>query len=294
MITIKLQGGLGNQLFQYATALALAHQHDTSVAFDLSFFQNLKHNTAVTPRVFELGAFGLIPVQPPLADRLAYGLIKIPLNRTVQQLVRHWYSVTDYREQSFRYDPAIMNSTSQHTHLSGYFQSELYFKCIERVVRSKLNFKEKAKDKVAATIRATNSVSLHIRRGDYANNPTTHNYHGLCSLDYYERAAAYLAQRIGDSHFFVFSDDLAWARKHLVLPWPVTFVENCMVTEAYKDMQLMSLCRHHIVANSSFSWWGAWLNTSQNKIVVCPKRWFTNETAQNQTVDLIPKAWIRI
>lgn len=293
MITVKLQGGLGNQLFQYAAALALAHHQGTGVAFDLSFFQNLKDTTA-TPRSFGLDAFGLLPVQPPLADRLAYGLTQLPFRRTTQRLVRGWHPVTEYREHSFRYDPSISACTSRNTHLTGYFQSELYFKAIETLLRSTLEFQKKTKGGVPTAIRATNSVSLHIRRGDYANNPTTHSFHGLCSLHYYQNAAAYLAGRVSDIHFFIFSDHQAWAREHLLLPYRVTFVEGHAASQGYNDMELMSLCRHHIIANSSFSWWGAWLNTSPDKIVVAPKQWFADETAQNQSVDLIPKAWIQM
>ncbi len=294
MITVKLQGGLGNQLFQYATARALAHWHGTSVAFDLSFFQNLGKGCVVTPRIFELGAFGITPDLPPPTARVALGLTKLPLTGTLQRLARRGYPVTEYRERSLRYDPDLFETTSINTHLVGYFQSELYFKKIEDLLRQKLNFINEPNSELAGSISTTRSASLHIRRGDYVNSPATRQFHGLCSIDYYEKASDYLAERFSNIHFFVFSDDLTWARENLLLPYPVTFVECHAEADSHKDMQLMSQCRHHIIANSSFSWWGAWLNPAPDKIVIAPEQWFADETAQEQTHDLIPASWIRM
>ena len=294
MITVKLQGGLGNQLFQYAAARALAHHHGTSVAFDLSFFQNPGPDSVLTPRNFELGAFGITPVRPTLVASMALGLTKTPFKKTLQRLGRRVYPVTEYREPSFRYDPALFEATSANTHLVGYFQSERYFKKIEETLRRELKFVDSPEIELTERIRANHSVSLHIRRGDYVSSPTTGQFHGLCSINYYEKAAAYLAERFGDVQFFVFSDDLDWARKNLLLPYPVNFVEGHTGAESYKDMQLMSRCRHHIIANSSFSWWGAWLNPAPDKVVIAPERWFADATAQAQTQDMIPEGWIRM
>lgn len=294
MITVKLQGGLGNQLFQYAAAHALAHQHRTAVAFDMSFFQNTGQTTDLTPRHFELGAFGLTPNLPPLRDCVAFGLSKMPLKKTLQRMMRRVYPVTRYRESSFRYDPALFETTSVNTYLVGYFQSELYFRKIEDLLRQKLTFISEPDQVLAEKIRMTYSVSLHIRRGDYVTRPSTGQFHGLCSMNYYEKAVDYLAKKLDSIHFFVFSDDLDWARENLLLPNPVNFVEGHAGEDSYKDMQLMSLCRHHIIANSSFSWWGAWLNPAPDKIVIAPDRWFADESAQAQTQDMIPATWIRM
>jgi hypothetical protein len=294
MITIQLQGGLGNQLFQYAAARALAHRHGTSVAFDLRFFQNQKEKPDITPRGYELGAFGIVPTPPPLPDRLALGLSPLPFQKVLRKLVRRWHPVTEYREPSFRYDPVLLEATSARTYLTGYFQSERYFSDMEGLLRNELKFVGQLETEVAPSIQTTRSVSLHIRRGDYVTNPAAHRFHGTCSLDYYRESVAYLTERLGELHVFVFSDDQAWARQHLTLAQPTTFVEGHTGLLSYKDMQLMSQCRHHILANSSFSWWGAWLNPSPHKIVVAPKRWFADKAAERQTQDLIPTRWIRI
>lgn len=292
MIVIKLQGGLGNQLFQYATARTLAHHHSTSVAFDLRSLQGTPEASNITPRSYELSAFGIDPVQPPLLDSLRYGLTAVALPKPLGLLVRRWKHVTEYREKAMGYDADILKKTSANTYLIGYFQSERYFENIRDILRNELSFINASNRKILPDSPTT--VSLHIRRGDYVTNPKTRQVHGLCSLDYYQKAAAYLADRLGDIHLVVFSDDLAWAREHLLLPYPITFVDGHEGQSSYKDMQLMSRCHHHITANSSFSWWGAWLNPSPDKIVVAPSRWLAHEKDPSESADRIPTGWIRI
>ena len=141
-------------------------------------------------------------------------------------------------------------------------------------------------------IDAVNAVSLHVRRGDYVDNPSTNRWHGICSLDYYQRALDYIGFHAEAPHLFVFSDDQKWTRANLRFAAATTFVEINPPDRGYRDMSLMARCRHHIIANSSFSWWGAWLNPSHEKIVVAPKQWFS--AARNDTRDLIPPGWVRL
>lgn len=294
MITIKLQGGLGNQLFQYATACALAQYHGSSVAFDLRAFHASASEIDTTPRAYELGAFGISPVQPPWLDTLAIGMQAIPYRNQLKKRVRLWRRLTEYQEKSQSYESDIFNKTSARTYLVGYFQSERYFAHIKELLRYKLKFTHEPEIDLASFAGTESLVSLHIRRGDYVTNPKARQLHGLCSLEYYQRATSYLANRLGPIHLAVFSDDQAWARKHVLLPYPVTFVEGHQGTDSYKDMQLMSRCAHHVVANSSFSWWGAWLNPSPDKIVVTPTRWLAREVDATESADRIPPGWIRI
>jgi hypothetical protein len=137
-------------------------------------------------------------------------------------------------------------------------------------------------------IRACNSVSLHVRRGDYVQNPIINQTHGLCSLEYYEKAVQYMAEKLEKPVFFVFSDDILWCKENLKLPFPTVFVEGNFLN--YEDLTLMSACQHQIVANSSFSWWGAWLNNFAKKIVIAPKKWFNDQEIK----DLIPQTWTRL
>ncbi|MPR34961.1 alpha-1,2-fucosyltransferase [Salmonirosea aquatica] len=290
----KITGGLGNQLFQYATARAVAHHHETSVAFDLHSFQNHTIDPDTTPRAYELAALGISAVQPSLFDGLALGIRAVPYQSRLQKLVRRWRRITEYREIHMGYDPAILKKTTANTYLIGYFQSELYFENIQSILRKELKFISNPDSDLTGFPNSSNPVSLHIRRGDYVTNARARQLHGLCSLDYYQKAATYLANRLGEIHLFVFSDDQAWARKNLSLPYPITFVEKHEGRNSFYDMYLMSQCKHHIIANSSFSWWGAWLNPSHNKIVVAPSRWLAHEVQANESADRIPLGWVRI
>ncbi|MBS1565210.1 MAG: alpha-1,2-fucosyltransferase, partial [Bacteroidetes bacterium] len=145
---------------------------------------------------------------------------------------------------------------------------------------------------VLERVEKTNAVSLHIRRGDYVTVAHTNQLHGTCSIDYYQRAAELIADVSPDPVFYIFSDDIAWVRENLQLPFPIVFVEGNDEAHAYEDMRLMSRCRHHILANSSFSWWGAWLNGRPDKIVVAPQKWMNNDSIVPK--DLIPVSWKRL
>ena len=294
MITVRLKGGLGNQLFQYATAKALAVKHRTSVAFELRFLLKRAANDQHTFREYELDALGISPVEPSLAEKIGFGLVDIPAKKLLQKIVREIIAGKVYQEKSFDYDPGIENQTSANTYLNGHFPSERYFKSIESLLRTELQFVGQPEASVVQRIKNSCSVSLHIRRGDYLTNPSALQYHGLCSINYYEQAIAFISNKQPDIHIFVFSDDIAWARKNLSFPFPTVYVDGNVGKSSYLDMQLMSLCRHHVIANSSFSWWGAWLNPSPDKIVVAPNRWFADATAQSQAQDIIPDSWIQM
>ena len=133
---------------------------------------------------------------------------------------------------------------------------------------------------------------MHIRRGDYVSNPTTNKLHGTCSLEYYHNAVDIIAAKVSNPHFFIFSDDHEWARNNFKIDYPLTFVAHNNAGKNYEDMRLMSLCKHHIIANSSFSWWGAWLGSNPKKIVCAPRGWFKDKSLN--TNDIIPSDWSRI
>ena len=160
-------------------------------------------------------------------------------------------------------------------------------------------------------IESHESISLHIRRGDFVQDSKTHQFHGACSLDYYNRCIEYVSEKTNNPHFFVFSDDPHWAKENLRQDISTTIVENNSGFKAYEDLQLMSQCKHNIIANSSFSWWGAWLNANPDKIVCAPKQWFRNKLMDTKyfipegfipwykdtfvdTKDLVPEDWMKI
>ncbi len=145
---------------------------------------------------------------------------------------------------------------------------------------------------IGEMIQSFKSVSLHIRRGDYVSNKVTNQVHGVCDLNYYSHAISYIAERISNTHLFVFSDDPEWAKGNLKTEIPTFFVDNNRADKDYEDLKLMRQCKHNIIANSSFSWWGAWLNQNAGKIVIAPKKWFNDKSIN--TKDLIPEKWIRL
>ncbi len=137
-----------------------------------------------------------------------------------------------------------------------------------------------------------NGVSIHIRRGDYVTNTSANDFHGLCSLEYYSAGIEYVLSRVPDATLDVFSDDIEWARLNIRIPAPTIFIDHNQGRSSWEDMRLMSRCQHHIIANSSFSWWGAWLNPSPDKIVIAPSKWFADSSIL--TDDIVPSTWIRI
>jgi hypothetical protein len=137
-------------------------------------------------------------------------------------------------------------------------------------------------------------VSVHIRRGDYVTNSHTNAVHGTCSLEYYENAINYISEKVKAPHFFVFSDDYKWALENFKnRSYPVTCISN-NADKNYEDLTLMYNCKHHIIANSSFSWWGAWLNPNEDKIVIGPKQWFKSKKQSTDTKDVMPKEWVKM
>jgi hypothetical protein len=177
-------------------------------------------------------------------------------------------------------------------YLVGYWQTEKYFSCIESSLRKEIRLKEPISGQnahMAEQIRDVNSISLHVRRGDYVSNPRYRRKFGVCSLSYYQLAIEMIARKSSNPHLFVFSDDIEWARENLETSYLITYVDHNSKRDAHQDLHLMSLCKHHITANSTFSWWGAWLCENPDKIVVTPERWF--KQSDQKMHDLIPEGW---
>jgi hypothetical protein len=203
------------------------------------------------------------------------------------------------KERRFSFDPTVLDAP-RNVYLDGYWQSEKYFKEIENVIRREFCFKtepERRNGETANRIKAVNAVCVHVRRTDYVSDPATNQFQGLCPLEYYREAVRLIASRVSKPRFFVFSDEPDWAQANLELEGPTIFVTGNDLEKGYEDLRLMALCRHHIIANSSFSWWGAWLSNSKG-IVVAPKKWFKSTKWLNNTEldtsDLIPTGWFRL
>lgn len=292
MIIVKLIGGLGNQLFQYAAGRCLAHLHGTELKLDRSYL-DADPKGAYIKRDYELGVFQVHASFATPEDVRPF--LKKSGNKIVRTLSRKLPILFDklyVAESGHAYHKEFMSYPAD-TYLDGFWQSELYFKQAEKVIRKELTFKDPASGlnaELLEKIKRVNAVSLHVRRADYVADKNTSNYHGTCSPDYYKKAIEAIAEKHGEIELYIFSDDIEWCRENMKPAFPHHYVGHNSGKNSYEDMRLMSSCRHNIIANSSFSWWGAWLNANENKTVVAPEKWFTNAV----NPDIYPDNWIRI
>lgn len=295
MIIIKLMGGLGNQMFQYAFGYTQAKRLNTDLFADLRFFSQRLDD--VTKRSYELDCFkiNLKVIPNKILQRVMFpvGGTRSILNNKLKRLL-YFGSIIEYKKElKFKYSENNIGKSSS-VYYEGYWQSEKYFLEHREDLLDKFKLKNELYNetrKYKDLIKNSNSVSIHIRRGDYVNNPTANAFHGLCSKKYYDEAIEYFDSRNTEIHYFVFSDDLEWAKENIESQY-VTFVDLPSDVPDVEEMLLMSLCKHNIIANSSFSWWGAWLNNNNDKVVVAPKQWFADE--EINTSDLIPERWLRL
>ncbi len=292
MIIIDVAGGLGNQMFQYAAGRALALRHNAALRLDISsYIKDRFQRSFELQRVFAVQAE--IASRADIREMLGWqslGAAKRALRHPRLAGLRRNKLVV---EPHFGYWPGLKMSPDD-CYLVGYWQSEKYFADHASTIRSDFAFLHPLmgrNETLADVIGRTNSVSLHVRRGDYVTHRKASLVHGTCSPAYYQAAVNYIADRTESPTFFIFSDDVPWVRENLEMAFPCQLVEHNQGEDSFVDMQLMSLCKHHVIANSSFSWWGAWLNTRQEKIVVAPKQWFANGTHVD---DLLPRAWVTL
>jgi hypothetical protein len=294
MIAVKLMGGLGNQMFQYAAARAMAADRNCPVFLDLSFLETPSEGKW-TQRYFELDVFNIESSTPEnFSVRLLKRLNSNSRWNRISNSPVLMFPYRNYYESLQGFHPELLK-LPQHVYLQGYFQSEQYFLRHESLIRKEFTFKTPATGKNAEVLQQilnSNAVSLHVRRGDYVSLPSAAEYHALTGLPYYQRAVEILTADNLSMNFFVFSDDPEWCRQHLNLPGTTTIVDWNTGKASYEDLRLMSQCKHHIIANSSFSWWGAWLNPATEKKVIAPKKWVNDQTQYN--ADLIPVSWIAI
>jgi hypothetical protein len=210
----------------------------------------------------------------------------------MQPLAKKIFNSSIFTEKSHCYDPKLI-SLKGNVFLKGYWQSYRYFQAYQNQIKKDfefLNLPNKTNQALLKKIHTTESVAVHVRRGDYANHSATNAYHGLTPKSYYQQAYKLIAKKITHPTFYFFSDDPEWVRNHLQIKAKAYYIghnQEC----PHEDLRLMSACKHQIIANSSFSWWGAWLNQNPRKIVINPKKW---NNVIRSTADLIPKSWIKL
>ncbi len=292
MVISNLLGGLGNQMFQYAAGRALSLHIGCDFRLDTRGFSNYKlHNGFEISRVF-----GISPTTATDSDiRQALGWRSTEF--ALKFLRRFQFGLLTGNalriERSFEYCPNfwLLNSP---IYLLGYWQSEQYFKKYEGNIRDDFKFQVPTDSliiDILSRIECSNSIALHVRRGDYITCSATAAIMEVCPVEYYIRAISLVGRRIENPKFYVFSDDIDWCKYNIPIEFPVEYISGNRGSRSYIDMQLMSACKHQIISNSSFSWWAAWLNSNPWKIVVAPKKWFRKSPCN---FDVIPSEWISL
>ena len=295
MVIVQLIGGLGNQMFQYAAARRVAYKNKIPLKLDISGFDTMK---GITKRRYELSVFN-IEEKFATEDEIASLRGSDPgrLGRFIYRISGGLISNAKksyIRQKGMGFDPAILGLSGE-VYMEGWWQSDKYFNDIENIIRKDFTIKiapDPDNKKMADSIQEKEAVSIHIRRGDYVANPEANRFHGVCPLEYYSAALEVICKNVKNPYFFIFSDEPRWAKDNLKLQYPAVYIDHNGPEKGYEDLRLMSLCKHHIIANSVFSWWGAWLSANPGKIIIAPKRWFSNPNID--TKDLIPNSWHRI
>ena len=295
----QLNGGLGNQMFQYAFGRAISEKYQIPFILDCSILENHLQKVDYTLRDFELDVFELNVKKATKQELIKY--MPSTLSKINHKLNKFLRAPTLFKnnivtEDQFNLKHKDVELYSNKLLFVGYWQSENYFKSIETIIRRDLTFSSKLSKKnfsLKTRIDKSNSVSIHIRRGDYVNNPNAFKTHGVCSVEYYRESIKEVKKKIVNPTFFIFSDDFNWVRENKIIEDNYELVDWNQGKESYVDMEMMSYCKHNIIANSSFSWWGAWLNKNPSKIVIAPKQWFADNLKNANSQNLIPKQWFR-
>lgn len=282
MIIIKLEGGLGNQMFQFALGRALSLSHRVPLRFDSSYLQRPNQSG----RTLFLDGFRVDITEATRSEIARYaGTLQKALD-----CLRPAGKRRKVFERSPGFDPSVLTRSAGY--FVGHWSSEKYFTARTDIIRKDFTLKkplspgaEKAAGRIGA---ASTPVSVHIRRGDYVTLPKVAAVHRTLPLSYYEAAMENMLGRARDAHFFVSSDDIGWARAYFPQKHPITFISAPDIAEC-EELTLMSRCAHHIIANSTYSWWAAWLNRNPEKTVIAPRQWFNDP--HRTFPDLIPPIW---
>jgi hypothetical protein len=275
MIFSEMSGGLGNQLFQYAAGRAVGLRLGAPVRMDVCWYRNNPLRAILLDR---------FNIQATFATRWESAILQrwekfvVPVQKYIP--VPNLTIIRDFRQEN----DDRLREVEGNVFLKGHWESEGYFALAAHQIREDLTFKSEPDEEnrlVLEQIQASEAVCLHVRRGDIV--------HAL-SVEYYRTALEILQGRVRQPHFFIFSDDAAWTRENIKLEFPATYVTHNVGKRDYEDLRLMTYCKHFIIANSTFSWWGAWLSRNPGKQILSPKKWFKKRT----TPGLLPAEWTLI
>lgn len=284
-VIVGLSGGLGNQLFQYASAKALSLRLNLPLKLDLTWF------LCNPSRAYELDKYSL--TEELFFDKLCWSLkLGYVKNKIFRKFSEFYLGKPVFRERNFDFNQRF-TSLNRSVYMEGYWQSHLYFSSYKDSILKSITFKDAMPRFVLDVLREIrakkNSVCVHVRRGDYINAAKNVQIYASCPIDYYINAVNLLNQELKDIHCFIFSDEIDWARQNISLNASCTFVDVNSPSQPSLELELMRNCQHFIIANSSFSWWAAWLGSYEKKKVIAPKNWFLDQL--KVTDHLIPPTW---
>ncbi len=292
MVIARLKGGLGNQMFQYAAARRLAVVTQQPLKLDLEFLDRGQLTENVTLRPYDLSIFNIEENFITPEERVQFFNFG---SRLKNKLFGTFYNNVYIKEKKQQFDESILYLKGSR-YLDGHWMSERYFKDVESIIRKDFSFRNQISQSaklLSSDIQKANSVCIHVRRGDYVNNPEVRNVYNLLNLRYFINAVSIIKEKMQSPVFFVFSDDIDWCYKNLTFLGNPIFVEREIQNTAKGDFfHLMTMCKSFIISNSTYSWWAAWLGSNQTKIVVAPNKWFIDN--RKNTNDLYPKEWIRL
>jgi hypothetical protein len=295
MIISNLVGGLGNQMFQYACARSISLEYNFPLKFSIDTFGAYNsHNGYELADVFDLNLE--IANSEDFSKIIGFWRSNPAIRRALSKKQFSWLASRRFlSEPHFNFWPDLRERAQYGCYLHGYWQSERYFVDSNRYIRNDFTFRRNLNGAnlcISNAISQCIAISIHVRRGDYVSDSKTFATHGTCSPLYYHNAIDTLLQRCPGAKLFAFSDDPHWVSQVLRPRYPdMILVDHNKGSESHNDMRLMSMCRHHVIANSSFSWWGAWLNPNPDKIVIAPARWFADGRDSD---DVIPESWERM
>ena len=294
MIVSKLIGGLGNQMFQFASGFNLANRLNMQYRIDIKLLNKYdRHNGYQLDEIFDFN-FEIANYSE------LWGILKFKtfsvINESVEKVDPYFFDSSNhiFREYSHNFINDIERINSK-CYISGYWQSEKYFLNSENELRKIFTFKNSLsginKD-IQSDIFNSNSVCIHVRRGDYLSNPDAAKFHGSCELEYYKKSIDLISSKISNPKYFIFSDDVEFIRNNFNFLNNYKVIDNNQGRDSFIDLRLMSLCKHHIIANSTFSWWGAWLAKNDQQIVIAPEKWFIGSSEIIK--DIYCQNWIKL
>ncbi len=291
MVVVRVWGGLGNQIFQYAFGYAMAKKHNTELVLDMSFFYQ-KHNSWTTERTPDLLELPIDKCKIVNSNDVVSPLLHILQNSYVNYAIRKLLPIalpiggcTYVKESKLEFLPSVMNVKGNNVYYDGYWHCDRYFENYREDLLKQFALNDPLIHNyyIGHKQKGANTVAVHIRRGDYVsqNNP---NVRGI---EYYIKAMDYIKGKINNPLFYVFSDDLDWVAKQFGERENIVLVNKEKSLTDIQEFQMISLCDHQIISNSSYSWWGAWLNRNPEKIVVCPAKWEGKK-------DMMLDEWVKI